>query len=678
MPYFDSFFDFLKALDHNQIMKIEQQGTNSENVDGEQFEWDSLKEVTFAGDSKSESKPKKSFIDQKFEVARKKQIESLADELRNGLPVIREGTTNSGRLKKMRHPDMKQKIREILNVSPLGQRVNPNGMIADAVGNQEVIDAAYRLNFEESAARGAAMEMERNEIRQTAEQAQQQRDAELKSVGDRQTELLNNTQKLRESAAHIEKMRQLAKEEQEARDALPDVMQAYWEAKEQEQRNERAREAIERDFNSEMTNVDDLVELADAGDKGLSSETIDYRGRPIKIVTASNYPLKFLQHALDYRLDRDGEPFSTNNVGANTAQRLLNDPSMWTRRESETSVQTGFDEDLIPNRESNGISTSYIDTDYNLQNAIESNGVNGVTYLFSHIPADSLVLLVNGDAGSSANAGRVKSHIKAEKDLDSETSYHISGGYSPEKLAQANGRNSSFYNETLLRRYDQTGNPLLPNAILAYDGNITENAKKHAAFFNVPIINIETAAYRDARRKHLVGVIDAVPELMTQEEWHKFEDSAVDDLRALGLGISSLLKRCFGGDDENDRDNDIRRQIDMGQPCLPEKEVAKLGAIFIEDEPKLRLSAIESKLLAMTNGKGTPDEITVYRAKVDDKTGKHPYDVIGIEGGECPTQIYSNHPEYNQIKPLVDAYEANGGKIRVIDAREVDAKISRF
>ena len=173
-------------------------------------------------------------------------------------------------------------------------------------------------------------------------------------------------------------------------------------------------------------------------------------------------------------------------------------------------------------------------------------------------------------------------------------------------------------------------------------------------------------------------MIDAVPELMTQEEWHKFEDSAVDDLRALGLGISSLLKRCFGGDDENDRDNDIRRQIDMGQPCLPEKEVAKLGAIFIEDEPKLRLSAIESKLLAMTNGKGTPDEITVYRAKVDDKTGKHPYDVIGIEGGECPTQIYSNHPEYNQIKPLVDAYEANGGKIRVIDAREVDAKISRF
>ena len=238
----------------------------------------------------------------------------------------------------------------------------------------------------------------------------------------------------------------------------------------------RAQELFERNLNETMTDIEELEFLAEAGAEGLSSELVDYEDKKVKVIYAAGYPLKFLKTMIN-------------------STRITEDPSLWTlNRENypDFSHRTHDTIEFSPEtgEVSNTIATTYIDTDINPSMA--TSGATGVTYIFTHVKPDSVIGAGPNDIWSSPDMGDNKPILLFGEEL-----------MMPEEIARESIGNA--LNEVLLRRYDEAGNPLLPDALLSYNISkagrmklpIEEEVLKAAAYFDVPIIHIYHDAYTD-------------------------------------------------------------------------------------------------------------------------------------------------------------------------------------
>ncbi len=230
-------------------------------------------------------------------------------------------------------------------------------------------------------------------------------------------------------------------------------------------RQERAQELFESELKSTITNVEDLELLADVGEEGLSSETVKYGDKDVKVIHVAGYPLRFLKSSINASIVADNPEIWTKNAS---------EYSSFSHRKGDTII---FDPDK--GDVSNTICTTYVDTDRNPA-AIQS-GATGLVYIFTDIRPDSVTEAKATDAYSSPDSGFDRPKI-------------LAGDYviSPEEIAE---RGKTF-NEVVLRRYDETGKPLLPTAIMTYDAiEPNERILKNAAYFDIPIIHIDKKAY---------------------------------------------------------------------------------------------------------------------------------------------------------------------------------------
>ena len=240
-------------------------------------------------------------------------------------------------------------------------------------------------------------------------------------------------------------------------------------------RKERIQERFERELIENMTDIDELEMMANIGVEGLSSEELQYDKKNIKIIYATGYPLRFLKSNI-----------SNNDIADN--------PEKWTRDDTEyralAAKQSG-DYHFLSGKDgtslANTICTSYIDTDINPEQA--STSANGITYIFTRIRPNSVIDAAPNDAMSDAADGDRLS--KLDEDM------------TPYRVAKESKGDWSSYNEVTLKRYDETGRPLLPTALLVNEMNDVKNNKKIlkvAAFYGIPIIQVMRASYPESNK----------------------------------------------------------------------------------------------------------------------------------------------------------------------------------
>lgn len=177
------------------------------------------------------------------------------------------------------------------------------------------------------------------------------------------------------------------------------------------------------------------------------------------------FPIRFLQHTVDYRLSPDTD---INSTGFIRSQNLLLNPEYWMNQDDD-----------IRGEKSNTLSCSYVDSEINIMHGAATSFF-GVAYGFCKIEKNSLIGVYKGDGQTANNVGEMAAH---------------NGRYEVESLDDLAYESTSSYNEVFLRRFDANNQSLMPDFLITYDGFYSDQMVEHAKFFNVPIIDIERNSY---------------------------------------------------------------------------------------------------------------------------------------------------------------------------------------
>ncbi len=301
-------------------------------------------------------------------------------------------------------------------------------------------------------------------------------------------------------------------------------------------RNQRAQEMTERSLNSRLLTVNHLEEEVLSKNPEVAKRTIMHEGGNISVYDLKGIPFTMLTHTVDYRnANKPGE------IGTETYRAVMENPAIWAEQRSEAEQTTGFGT-RSGNARGDTISTSYTTSGHNFDSRVPGELVYG----FDHVVADSIISVSNGDGGTSNMAGRNETTINE---------------INPFKRLEGAG-STRIYNEVLLRRYSETGAPKKPDYIVTENDKITETILKHASYFKIPIINIQSDIYRERMKQHGRELLDSISasdsyteldqkiaELSSLSEYKPF----YHDLTAIGRGRdipqhinpTETERRCF-------------------------------------------------------------------------------------------------------------------------------------
>lgn len=249
-------------------------------------------------------------------------------------------------------------------------------------------------------------------------------------------------------------------------------------------------DVLELELQEKLTTLSELDWVASRGDPGISLgflntneslfddeidgemffDKIDNKSsidqlNEILVYKLSGFPIRFLQHTVDYRLSPDTD---INSTGFIRSQNLLLNPEYWINQDDD-----------IRGEKSNTLSCSYVDSEINIMHGAATSFF-GVAYGFCKIEKNSLIGIYKGDGQTANNVGEMAAH---------------DGRYEVESLDELAYKSTSSYNEVFLRRFDTNNQSLMPDFLITYDGFYSDQMVEHAKFFNVPIIDIERNSY---------------------------------------------------------------------------------------------------------------------------------------------------------------------------------------
>ncbi len=252
---------------------------------------------------------------------------------------------------------------------------------------------------------------------------------------------------------------------------------------------QRNQEIIEREINSRLLTVDKLEEEVLSGSHEVSKGVIDYDGAQIPIYYLKGIPFSMLSHAVDFR--RYAWMNKKYITGGGTSKALFDDPSIWSKHEEDalTDKSSGY------NARGNLVSVSYINSENNINNVDKGK----LRYGFDKIPGGSFLAFNDRDGGTPNYIG------------ENGTNNVARGLNYNEVLNKLN--NISYvdgHNEALLKRYSDTGLPLLPSYIITESGEIADQALRHAKYFNIPIVDINREIYDKKYEDHIEKLIESL------------------------------------------------------------------------------------------------------------------------------------------------------------------------
>ena len=465
-----------------------------------------------------------------------------------------------------------------------------------------------------------------------------------------------------------EKRLQEMREEEERRSLECDMSRArdYFEINKSRMfRSERAQEIIENDFRERLTTVDDLEEALLEEKEGISKRSIEYEDTEIPVYELTGLPFAVLSHAVDYRYANYSE--GRVDIGNQTAQDLLKNPALWERTREEVEALPGYgtrNEDAL----GDVISTSYANSESNLNTRVSKLGdYYTLCYGFSHPQSDSVLFVTSGDGSTSNTGGKGKAIIRGEE-------------YNAVRDLEGDG-GVVMYNETVLRRYDENGKPILPDYIITENGHIAEAALRHAKYFGIPIVNINKAPYEKRLEEKAIEAIDSVNPGDSYDDvskavsmlkrapryYHEFQQ--IDSVgRACDSDGHEVQKKLVSGDR-------IREKIVSFEEIEFEARMRLIEDTLAEGRPENGrfpdgfeyFSVNEREPVGMYAAPGNCNRIlVVFRRNGEAKNtsttvfdGEHifePEKALALGHIEAKDLEKADSSYYERLKPLVDAY----------------------
>lgn len=368
--------------------------------------------------------------------------------------------------------------------------------------------------------------------REAMARALEEREDELVEgeMGEIEAELAENVQEIleeekaertKEEAERAEAETWEADRENRERDLL-EGMEWYRRERKGELERERAQESFERELNKKLTKVEEIREQAEAGNPEVGKRVMDYMGQEVEVFDLKGLPYVILTHAVDYRMA--GKDISNRRELAEAAVKY---PEIWARNREMVKVAV----DSTKRMDADTLSTSYANSESNIDTRMGARQHERayLCYGFDHTEGDAVLKAVVGDAGTP------------EKMQDTDVN-----GDSLDFFERAEGSaRVDNYNEVALRRYLENGEARKPDYIVTENGYITEAMLKHAAFFKVPIINIERSYYDEKFHERAEKILQTVDE---KSDFREVEE-AVSEIAKMGeyRGDMMIAEQVDGG-----------------------------------------------------------------------------------------------------------------------------------
>lgn len=426
---------------------------------------------------------------------------------------------------------------------------------------------------------------------------------------------------------------------------------------------ERKQEISERAFNEKLTKVEDIEIEASIDGSDVQKREVEYDSKRITVYDLKGLPFTTLLHAIDYK-GRVGD-IDEAKTGSAVAKQLQVDPSIWAEKKKSDIEYGGMKSDSMGDT----ISTSYINTEKTFRTVDKDLYYYG----FDNIKPNSILQISQGDGRTYNGVG----------DIKKPTLIKSSTSYMPEQLEKPGTLEP--YNEIQIRRYDENGDPQLPDFIVIKNGKFPELMKKHAAYFDIPVINIETDCYKQKEAERLSDLIDGV----NKESDYLVIKSVLDEIDQSFLpGTSYISERNVGNGHEGHQFNgfgfysdDLKNKFKEFSALELEKRIEYLksriqeetnninedtnnGDKHISDDNKL-------EIIKKSNKKSNINGQVVYNIACDNQieinarvdTGHNRMLETTIFDGDHPNPMQpgliwegSNSKCYDEMSPYVDAY----------------------
>lgn len=257
-------------------------------------------------------------------------------------------------------------------------------------------------------------------------------------------------------------------------------------ARRERARNQRVQESVEQELNSKLLTTEQLeLEILD-DNPDVTKDLIDFEETNITVYNLHGIPFSILSTTIDYRK-------GSHHTGSQTYLEVMEHPEMWAERRDQAESSSSFG---TTNQDARGdtVSASYYNSESNFDNHVSGE----LKYGFDHVDADSIISITNSDGSTANNIGRGDTRLNMGS-LDIIKSLEGPGG-------------DGVYNEVCMRRYSENGFPKKPNYIIVEDGKITDVVKRHAKFFGIPIINIDTNAYHEKMLARGEAILESINE----------------------------------------------------------------------------------------------------------------------------------------------------------------------
>ena len=314
---------------------------------------------------------------------------------------------------------------------------------------------------------------------------------------------------------------------------------------------QRTQEIIERKLNDKLLKNDQLDLEALDENSMVEKRSIDYEGTGITVYNLRGIPFSLLSTTIDYR--KGGY-----HQGSQTYREVMDHPEIWLEHRDRAMSTSNFGTNS-PDARGDTISASYYNSESNIENHVHGELIYG----FSHVDADSIISISNTDGSTGNTWGGGDTKIEKGR-VDAIERLEGPGG-------------DGVYNEVCLRRYSENGFPKTPDYIIVEDNKISEAAKRHAKFFNIPILNIDNQAYHEKMIERGEAIIESIDgsdsyktidqkysELYSMSEYKGREGRPSLELVDVGSGIPSPQFESYIGREHKDTINlELSKRLEL-------------------------------------------------------------------------------------------------------------------
>ncbi len=264
-----------------------------------------------------------------------------------------------------------------------------------------------------------------------------------------------------------------------------------------------ASEAFRMDFNEHATGPEQFAEWVASEEDGIAEEETEFEGKRIKVYHLTGHKFLALVHCIDYRGGKAYEKIFPEIYKKSKAIR--DDPSNWETTPLDNNpknTNTG----TAKTGSANNISTSLVSDKVPNGHWIDDRGA--IYYGFSNLGLRGVITAGDHDMRTQQGwTSRVTSEDFHEVDSSKQTPEWADSGVGEAGFPRAIPKRKAIEersdaNEVAIDRYEEdSGRPILPNFIYCPElptcsvDELSDGQKRHAAYFNIPIVILHRDAY---------------------------------------------------------------------------------------------------------------------------------------------------------------------------------------